>query len=83
MTTVASPTLSPTWLTMTPDRHADTVILRSLPGVGVVLAGRMLSEFEDDPTRFTDAASRRGYAGTAPITKASGKRPCGVDATGP
>jgi hypothetical protein len=32
MTTVASPTLSPTWLTMTPDRHADTVILRRLPG---------------------------------------------------
>src|SRR5215217_4299943 len=55
------------------DRHADTVILRSLPGVGVVLAGRMLSEFGDDPARFTDAASRRRYAGTAPITKASGK----------
>ena len=55
------------------DRHADTAILRSLPGVGVVLAGRMLSEFGDDPTRFKDAASRRDYAGTAPITKASGK----------
>src|SRR5215207_4133400 len=55
------------------DRHADTAILRSLPGVGVVLAGRMLSECGDDPTRFKDAASRRDYAGTAPITKASGK----------
>jgi transposase len=55
------------------DRHADTVILRSLPGVGTVLAGRMLSEFGDDPTRFADAASRRDYAGTAPITKTSGK----------
>jgi transposase len=55
------------------DRHADTAILRSLPGVGVVLAGRMLSEFGDDPARFKDAASRRDYAGTAPITKASGK----------
>jgi len=54
-------------------RHADTVILRSLPGVGTVLAGRMLSEFGDDPTRFADAASRRDYAGTAPITKTSGK----------
>jgi len=39
----------------------------------VVLAGRMLSEFGDDPTRFKDAASRRDYAGTASITKASGK----------
>ena len=55
------------------DRHADTAILRSLPGVGTVLAGRMLSEFGDDPARFADAASRRDYAGTAPITKASGK----------
>jgi transposase len=26
-----------------------------------------------DPTRFPDAASRRAYAGTAPITRASGK----------
>src|SRR5829696_3619948 len=55
------------------DRHGDTAILRSLPGVGVVLAGRMLSEFGDDPARFTNVASRRDYAGTAPITKASGK----------
>jgi hypothetical protein len=61
MTTVASPTLSPTWLTMTPDRYADTAILRSLLGVGVVLAGGMLSEFGDDPTRFADAGSRRDY----------------------
>ena len=39
----------------------------------MVLGGRVLREFGDDPTRFTDAASRRRYAGTAPITKASGK----------
>lgn len=55
------------------NRHGDTAILRSMPGVGVVLAGRMLSEFGDDPARFTNADSRRDYAGTAPITKASGK----------
>jgi hypothetical protein len=61
MTTVASPTLSPTWLTVTPDRHADTAILRSLLGVGLVLAGRMLSEFGTTPTRSADAASRRDY----------------------
>jgi hypothetical protein len=73
MTTVASPTLSPTWLTMTPDRYADTAILRSLLGVGVVLAGGMLSEFgttrPGSPTPAADATT----AGTAPITKASGK----------
>jgi transposase len=55
------------------DNHPDAEILRSLPGLGVVLGGRVLGEFGDDPTRFTDAASRRRYAGTAPVTKASGK----------
>ncbi len=55
------------------DNHPDAEILRSLPGLGVVLGGRVMGEFGDDPTRFTDAASRRRYAGTAPITRASGK----------
>jgi Transposase IS116/IS110/IS902 family len=54
-------------------RHPDAEILRSLPGLGVVLGARVLGEFGDDPTRFTDAASRRAYAGSAPITRASGK----------
>jgi len=31
------------------------------------------SEFGDDRTRWPDAASRRCYAGSAPITRASGK----------
>lgn len=34
----------------------------------------MLGEFGDDRTRFRDAKSRRNYAGTSPITKASGTR---------
>jgi hypothetical protein len=54
-------------------QHPDTPIPQSLPGVGVVLAGRMLSEYGDDPDRFTNAASRRHYSGTAPVTKASEK----------
>jgi hypothetical protein len=33
----------------------------------------VLGEFGDDPTRFAHAASRRNYAGTAPITRASGR----------
>jgi len=33
----------------------------------------VLGEFGDDPTRFADAASRRAYAGAAPITRASGR----------
>jgi transposase len=55
------------------DQHPDGETLRSLPGLGLILAARVLSEFGDDPTRFTDAASRRNYAGTAPITRASGR----------
>jgi transposase len=55
------------------NQHPDGQTLRSLPGLGLILAARVLSEFGDDPTRFTDAASRRNYAGTAPITRASGR----------
>ena len=33
----------------------------------------MLGEFGDDPNRYADARSRKAYAGTAPITKASGR----------
>lgn len=53
--------------------HPDAEIIDSLPGLGLVLGARVLSEFGDDRTRFTDAASRRNYAGTSPITRASGR----------
>jgi len=55
------------------EQHPHAEILHSLPGLGVVLGARMLSEFGDDPDRFTDPAARRCYAGTAPVTRASGK----------
>jgi len=55
------------------DRHPDAEILRSLAGLGPVLGARVLSEFGDDPSRFADARGRKAYAGTAPITKASGR----------
>ena len=54
--------------------HPDAEILCSLPGLGSVLGARVLAEFGDDPTRYKDARSRRCYAGTAPITRASGTR---------
>jgi hypothetical protein len=47
---------------------------RSLPGLGTVLGARVLAEFGDDRTRYVDARARRNYAGTSPITKASGTR---------
>jgi Transposase IS116/IS110/IS902 family len=40
----------------------------------VVLGARVLGEFGDDPNRYTDAKSRRNYAGTSPLTVASGKK---------
>jgi len=55
------------------DLHPDAEILDSLPGLGLILGARVLSEFGDDPTRFAHAVSRRAYAGTAPITRASGR----------
>ena len=54
--------------------HPDAEILRSLPGLGLVLGARVLAEFGDAPNRYKDAKRRRCYAGTAPITRASGTR---------
>jgi transposase len=54
--------------------HPDAEILRSLPGLGVVLGARVLAEFGDDPTRYPHPSARKAYAGTAPITRASGTR---------
>ena len=39
----------------------------------MILGARVLGEFGDDPNRYCDAKSRKNYAGTSPITKASGK----------
>jgi transposase len=55
------------------DQHPGAKIVRSLPGLGTVLGARVLGEFGDDPNRYVDAKARKNYAGTSPITKASGK----------
>ena len=56
------------------EQHPDTDIIRSQPGLGVVLGARVLGEFGDDPNRYADAKSSRNYAGTSPITRASGTK---------
>jgi transposase len=56
------------------ESHPDAEILRSLPGLGTVLGARVLAEFGDDQTRYCNARARKNYAGTSPITKASGTR---------
>ena len=55
-------------------RHPDAEIVRSQPGLATVLGARVLAEFGDDPTRYVTAKNRKNYAGTSPITRASGKR---------
>jgi hypothetical protein len=55
-------------------RHPDAEIYRSQPGIGAVLGARVLGEFGDDPHRYADGKSRRNYAGTSPLTRASGKK---------
>jgi hypothetical protein len=54
------------------EQHPDAKVVRSLPGLGTVLGARVLGEFGDDRTRFSDPKSRKNYAGTSPVTKASG-----------
>ena len=53
--------------------HPDADKYLSLPGVGVITSARMLGEFGDDPERYASAKSRKNYAGTSPLTDASGK----------
>jgi Transposase IS116/IS110/IS902 family len=52
--------------------HPDAKIYASQPGLGVILGARVLSEFGDDPDRYATAKARKNYAGTSPITRASG-----------
>ena len=56
------------------EAHPDADIYLSQPGLGVVLGARVLGEFGDDPNRYTDAKCRKNYAGTSPLTVASGKK---------
>ena len=55
-------------------RHPDAEIYRSQPGMGAILGARVLGEFGDDPHRYADGKSRKNYAATSPITRASGKK---------
>lgn len=53
--------------------HPDAEVYLSQPGIGVILGARVLAEFGDATGRYTDAKARKNYAGTAPITRQSGK----------
>ncbi|GAB7185753.1 IS110 family transposase [Kitasatospora sp. Ki12] len=53
--------------------HPDADIYLSMPGIGEITGARVLAEFGDDPTRYSSAKARKNYAGTSPVTRASGK----------
>jgi transposase len=55
------------------EMHPDAEIYLSLPGLGRVLGARALAEFGDDRSRFDNPKARKNYAGTSPITRASGR----------
>jgi transposase len=55
-------------------RHPDAEIVLSQPGIGVILGARVLAEFGDARGRYASAKARKNYAGTSPITRASGKK---------
>lgn len=55
------------------NQHHHAELLRATPGLGPVLAARVLGEVGDDPNRFASADGLRSFAGTAPITRASGR----------
>ena len=55
-------------------RHPDAEVYLSQPGMGKILGARVLGEFGDDPLRYRDGKSRKNYAATSPITRASGKK---------
>ena len=54
--------------------HPEGEILLSFPGLGVVLASRVLAGTGDNPARFASASGLCAYAGSAPIVIQSGRR---------
>jgi len=57
------------------DQHPDAKVIRSLPGLGMILGARVLAEFGDDPNRYANAKSRKNYAGTSPHHTGLGQEP--------
>jgi transposase len=55
------------------DKHPDAEIITSMPGLGSLTGARVLAEIGDDRSRFTNARALKAYAGSAPVTRASGK----------
>ncbi|WP_234321345.1 transposase [Streptomyces katrae] len=55
------------------EQHPDARLISSFPGLGSLTGARVLAEIGDDRARFATAGSMKAYAGSAPVTRASGK----------
>ena len=55
------------------NQHPDAGIITSFPGIGALTGARVLAEIGDDRSRFQDARGLKAYAGSAPVTRSSGK----------
>ncbi|MGW6868033.1 IS110 family transposase [Streptomyces sp. NPDC054901] len=55
------------------EEHPDAPVIRSFPGLAALTGARVLAEIGDDRARFATAGSLKAYAGSAPVTRASGK----------
>jgi transposase len=56
------------------EQHPDAEIITSFPGLGNLAGARVLAEIGDDRTRFAEGRGLKAFAGSAPITRSSGKK---------
>ena len=54
-------------------KHPDYDIITSFPSLADLTGARVLAEIGDDRNRFADDRALKAYAGSAPVTRASGK----------
>ncbi|MFI5500985.1 transposase [Nocardia asteroides] len=54
-------------------RHPDYAIITSFPGLADLAGARVPAEIGDDRKRFANARALKAYAGSAPVTRASGR----------
>lgn len=54
-------------------KHPDHPVITSFPGLADLTGARILAEIGDDRARFADDRALKAYAGSAPVTRASGK----------
>lgn len=54
-------------------KHPDHEVITSFPSLGEISGALLLAEVGDDRDRFADARALKAYAGSAPVTRASGR----------